>query len=109
MPSDAVLGATGHTGQSLPEALSQSPGKTIYAHVRSKSKLLRLNPELSSAKNVKVGEGDLQDVDLISDCISGTRAVCVNVALSDNMPGCRIAQDTAHVVVVAVEELCSND
>jgi oxidoreductase AflX len=109
MPFYAVMGATGNTGQSLLNILSQSPDNSIHAYVRSKSKLLRLSPELSSAKNVKIFEGDLEDVDLICNCISGTRAVLMAIAMSDNMSGCRIAQDTARVVVAAMEKLRSKD
>jgi oxidoreductase AflX len=109
MPSHAVLGTTGNTGKSLLKVLSQSPDKEIHAYARSKSKLLRLSPELSSAKKVKIFEGDLRDVDLISYCILGTRAVFMAVAVSDNLPRCRIAQDTAHIVVAALEKLRSKD
>lgn len=107
MSSYAVLGATGNTGQSLLKVLSQSPDSEIHAYVRSKSKLLHLSPELASATNVKIFEGSLEDVDLISDCIRGTRAVFMAVAVSDNVPGCRIAQDTTRVVVAAMEKLRS--
>jgi putative NADH-flavin reductase len=109
MPSYAVLGATGNTGQSLLNVLSQSPDNEIHAYVRSKSKMLRLSPELSAAQNVRIFEGDLDDVSLISECISGTTAVFMAVAVSDNVPGCTIAQDTAHVVVAAMEKLRSRD
>ncbi len=109
MNSYAVLGATGNTGQSLLTILSQAPDKTIHAYCRSKSKLLRLSPHISSNENIKVYEGNLDDVSLIADCISGTKAVFMVVALSDNMPGCSIALDTARVVVSAMEKLRKDD
>lgn len=109
MPSYAVLGATGNTGQSLLTVLSQSPDKEIHAYCRSKSKLLRLSPEVSTNSRIKVYEGKLEDVSLIADCISGTRAVFMAVAMSDNVPGCTISQDTARIVVAAMEKLREAD
>ena len=111
MPSYAVLGSTGNTGQSLLHVLLQSPDPKVQinAYVRSKSKLLRLSPNLASANNVRIFEGDLHDISLISECISGTKAVFMAVAVSDNVPGCNIALDTAHTVVAALEKLHSKD
>ncbi|KAK4995389.1 hypothetical protein LTR66_004782 [Elasticomyces elasticus] len=107
MPSAsyAVLGATGKTGQALLRVLSQSPDKEIHAYCRSKSRLLRLSPDLMSNPNLRVVEGNLKDVALIADCIAGTRAVFLTVAMSSNMPGCTIAIDTARIVVAAIERL----
>ncbi|GAB7355637.1 hypothetical protein MBLNU459_g6357t2 [Dothideomycetes sp. NU459] len=105
MPSYAVLGATGNTGQCLLQVLSQSPENHVRAYCRSKAKLQRLSPDICSNEKFKVYEGDLEDGALIAECISGTRAVFLAVAASENMPGCKIAQDTARVVVAALDTL----
>jgi nucleoside-diphosphate-sugar epimerase len=105
MPSYAVLGATGNTGRALLQLLLKSPENQIHAYCRSKSKLLRLCPAAADNKHVRVFEGSLEDVSLLADCIRGTRAVFLTVAVIDNMPGCTIAMDTARVMVAALKRL----
>jgi hypothetical protein len=105
MPTYAILGATGNTGQALVQILLQDPTNIIHAYSRSKSKLHRLTPATLSNPQVRVFEGNLQDVELIKNCIRGTRAVFLVVAIVDNMPGCTIAYDTAQTVVSALEIL----
>lgn len=87
MPTYAILGATGNTGQALIKILLESPDKKIHAYCRSKQKLYRLTPEIAEEKKVSVFEGGLDDEDVIADCIRGTRAVFLAVAVPDNMPG----------------------
>ncbi|KAI9843132.1 MAG: hypothetical protein M1837_006585 [Sclerophora amabilis] len=99
MPSYAVLGATINTGQSLMNVLLQSPDNEIHAYVHSESKLQRMSPDLCGLENVKIYQGSIQNSDVISECIAGTQAVFLAVAMSDNMPGCRVAQDTAQTVL----------
>ena len=105
MPSYAVLGATGNTGQALVQVLLQSPNNEIHAYCRSKSKLERVCPAARDNKQIRAFEGSLEDVSLLADCIRGTRAVFLAVAIIDNMPGCTIAMDTARVVVAALTKL----
>jgi hypothetical protein len=105
MATYAILGATGNTGQALIQILLQNPTNMIHAYCRSKSKLHRLIPATLSNPQVRVFEGNLQDVQLIKNCIRGTRAVFLVVAIVDNMPGCTIAYDTAQTVVSALESL----
>ena len=105
MTTYAVLGATGSTGKSLIQILLQSPDKQIHAYCRSKEKLLKLLPNIHDNKNVDIFEGRLDDVDLLANCIRGTRTVFLTVAVTDNVPGCTIAQDTARVVISALEKL----
>lgn len=105
MPAYAVLGATGNTGQALLQVLLQSPNNHIHAYCRSKSKLVRVCPVAADNKHVRAFEGSLEDASLLADCIRGTRAVFLTVAIIDNMPGCTIAIDTARVVVAALEKL----
>lgn len=105
MPSYAILGTTGNTGQSLLSILARSPSNQIHAYARSKAKLLDLSLDLGSAENVKIFEGDLHDITLISRCVAETRAVFLVIAVSDNVPNCTVAQDTARIVVAALEKL----
>ena len=111
MPSYAVLGATGSTGSSLIQVLLQSPDNQVHAYCRSKQKLIKTLPDLAINENsqIQVFEGQLQDVQLLSNCISGTRAVFLAVAVTDNIPGCSVARDTADVVVSALERLQQED
>lgn len=105
MPSYAILGSTGNTGQAILEVLLQSPQNEVHAYCRSKAKLARTCPASAENKRVSVFEGQLDDVELVANCIRGTRAVFLAVAIIDNMPGCTIAQETAQHVVAAMERL----
>ena len=105
MPTYAVLGATGNTGQSLLSVLSQNPTNRIHAYCRSATKLERLQPDAVANSNVNVFEGGLSNTDIIRDCIKDTHAVFLAVAVSGNVPGNTIAQDTARVVIAALKEL----
>ncbi|KAK4985846.1 hypothetical protein LTR50_005700 [Elasticomyces elasticus] len=109
MSSYAVLGATGNIGQALLKVLLQSPGSQIHAYCRSKQKLMKLLPNITDNKQVDVFEGNLDDIELLVNCLSGTRAAFLAVALTENQPGCTIAQDTAHIVVSALERLKSKN
>jgi len=105
MPTYAVLGSTGNTGQSLLQILSQSPNNTIHAYCRSKPKLQRLNPAIAASPNLKIFEGRLDNTDVIQDCITNTTAIFLAVAITNNTPGNTIAQDTARIVVQALQNI----
>lgn len=109
MASYAILGATGNTGLSLLEQLGKSSNNTIHALVRSRSKLERLYPINDSNANLKVFEGNIADVDTVAQCLAGTKAAFLAVAVNDNVPGCSIAYDTANSVVAALKSLRSDD
>ncbi|KAB8203765.1 hypothetical protein BDV34DRAFT_236260 [Aspergillus parasiticus] len=85
--------------------LRWSPDNQIHAYCRSASKLNRLRPEISQHRQVKVWEGSLEDVSLLSECIRGTRAVFMVVAIPDNMPHCTIAQDCTNAVLNTLKKL----
>ena len=101
----AVLGATGNTGQSLLRILNQYSDKKIHAFVRSRSKLEKQSPELVKSSQLQVFEGGLSDHETLSQCIKGTKAVFLALAASENIPYCRIAQDSASVVVAVLEKI----
>ena len=50
-------------------------------------------------------EGSIQDVELMADCIRGTKAVFLVVTTNDNIPGCRVSQDSATAVIQALQKI----
>lgn len=111
MPSYAILGSTGSTGQEILKRLASSPSSdtTINAYARSKAKLEKLSPEALGKSNVKVFEGGLNNVPLLASCLSGTEAAFVVLGANVSSPGMRIAQEAAHSVVAALCHLRSKD
>ena len=99
MPTYAVLGATGVTGQALLNILLESPKNTVNAYVRSKAKLLKLFPQHQGNDNLRIFEGPLTDVEVIADCITNTSAVLSVLGAPDNEPGIHVGQDAAHSIV----------
>ncbi|KAG9229991.1 putative NAD-dependent epimerase/dehydratase [Amylocarpus encephaloides] len=101
----AVLGSTGNCGTALIQNLLKQPDAKINAYCRSRSKLLRLVPEVEDSPQVEVFEGSIQDEDLLMSCLKGSRAVFLVVSTNDNLPGCHLSQDTAVSVMHALESL----
>lgn len=114
MPTYAILGATGATGQSLLSHLlspsSSSSSKThIKAYVRSRSRLEKLSPALCTHENLQIFEGALSDIPLLANCIANTSAVFAVLGSNVSSPGVRIAQDSAQSVVAALCHLRARD
>lgn len=110
MPTYAILGATGNTGQAILSTLLQSPETTIHVLVRSRKKLLGQNPSIAAKQNVKIYEGDISDIPKVASCIAyPCSAVFSCVATNENVPGCSIGLDTAHAVVAALFRLRLSD
>lgn len=105
MPSYAILGATGQTGNALLEVLMQSEKNQINAYCRTKSKLLGQYPRYANDPRLHIFEGSIDDTTLLANCCRGVRAVFMTVAVTSNQPGCTIAQDTARSVVSAMQTL----
>ncbi|KAI4207175.1 MAG: hypothetical protein LQ346_000753 [Caloplaca aetnensis] len=103
MPTYAILGATGKTGGALLDLLIEAPNTRINAYVRSKAKLLKQRPGLEKTENVNIFEGSLLDIPLIASTLSPSvdAAFCV-LGVNENIPGIRIAQDTAGSVIAAL-------
>jgi putative NADH-flavin reductase len=101
----AVLGATGNCGTALIQLLLKDSDAHIRAFVRNKAKLIRLIPGIAEHKNVEIFEGSIHDVELITSCIRQAQAVFLCVSTNDNVPGCRMAQDTAISVIRGLEAL----
>jgi putative NADH-flavin reductase len=108
MSTYAILGATGNCGTALIEHLLASPTTpTINAYCRNKAKLVRSVPKINNCKKVNVFEGNITDVNLLTSCIKDCKAVFMVVTSNDNIPGCRLGQDTAETVISALGVLKS--
>lgn len=101
----AILGATGNTGGSLLQILTTRDDIATHCLVRSRSKLLTQNPSLSTAHGVEIFEGAIDNASALQSCITGVSAIFLAVAVSDNVPGCSIATDTAEALVAAFERI----
>ena len=77
----------------------------MQPYCRSKQTLIKLLPEAAENNYVKVFEGHLENVELLEECMRGTRAVFLAVAVTENVPGCSIAIDTANVVIQALKQM----
>jgi putative NADH-flavin reductase len=105
MATYAVLGSTGNCGLALIQNLLKSPNSRVNAHCRNKSKLLRLLPQIEARKQVQIFEGNIQDAELLTSCIRDVKAIFLVLSTNDNIPECRLGQDTAIAVVNALEKL----
>lgn len=105
MPTYAILGSTGNCGSALIQNLLHSPENKIHAYCRNKAKLHRLLPQTLENKQVQVFEGSILDVELMADCIRGAKAVFLVVTTNDNIPGCRVSQDSAAAVIQALQNI----
>lgn len=109
MSSYAILGATDSTGSSILQLLSASPDAKIHVLVRSRSKLHNIAPSSLENPNIKIFEGSISDTETLTRCLTGTKATFLTVAITTNMPGCTIAQDTAHAVIDALKTIRKGD
>jgi len=109
MPSYAILGATGATGHSILEHLKTSPENRVNVYVRSKPKLERIFPGITSEPNVHIFEGDMEDESLIRRCVAGVSAVFSVIAINENVPKLSLAEDTAQVLVAALRKMRDED
>lgn len=105
MTTYAVLGATGNCGSSLIQVLLSSPNTTIHAYCRNEAKLAQMFPDAIKAQHIKTFAGQIDNVDLFAQCVRGCRTVFVAVTMNDNIPGVRVAQDTARTLIAALEKV----
>jgi putative NADH-flavin reductase len=101
--SYAILGATGNTGSSLIQVLLNVPNTKVHAYCRSKAKLTRMLPEVVENKKVEIFEGSIEDVDLLANCVRGCQAVFLTISTNDNVPGCRMSQNSTRTVIRALD------
>lgn len=105
MATYAILGSTGNCGSAIIQNLLHSSQNKIHAYCRNKTKLHRLLPQTADNKQVQVFEGSIYDVELMADCVRGTKAVFLVVTTNDNVPGCRLSEDSATVVIQALQKI----
>lgn len=106
MPTYAILGATGQVGSSIYTVLARDPSNTIHVYVRSEKRLAQIVPDASKNPNVKVFQGQVDDVDKLAACIAyPVTAVFSCLAASRSIPGTNIALDTAHSTIAALMQL----
>jgi hypothetical protein len=109
MSTFAILGATGATGQQLVRCLLQNPENRLHLYVRSQPKLLKIFPEIQNHEKVRIFEGSMNDIELVSACLDSTKAVFSVLASNDNIPGMTIARDSAATIVSALKTLKERD
>ncbi|KAL4888643.1 hypothetical protein BDV59DRAFT_210986 [Aspergillus ambiguus] len=106
--SFALLGATGNTGRRVLRRLLQDTAtsrSTFNAYVRSRAKIDGLFPDLSSDNRVTIFHGELTDEGLIRNCLSGVDTIICTLGENENIPGVRILQDCARVVIDVLTSL----
>ncbi|KAL2004555.1 hypothetical protein VTN00DRAFT_3440 [Thermoascus crustaceus] len=101
----AILGATGSTGSELLKLLLPRNDIKLNVYARSRSKLHALIPKSANSAHVTEYIGDLEDKQLLKDCLRGVTVIFSTVAQNNNEPGCSIAQRTSYVIVSALEAL----
>ncbi|KAK5075026.1 Oxidoreductase dmxR7 [Lithohypha guttulata] len=101
----AVLGSTGNCGSALIQNLLERPNVKVNAYCRNRNKLFRLLPEVVDNKRVKVFEGNINDAQLMANCVRGCKVVYMTVTSNDNIPGCSLSEDTARAVIAGLEKI----
>ncbi|KAL9003937.1 MAG: hypothetical protein Q9180_009875, partial [Flavoplaca navasiana] len=109
MPTYAIIGATGSTGQQILAQLLRSPDNKVKVYCRSRAKLEKLSPKLAAHPNVDVYPGALNDVQLIADCVADSKAIFLVIGANVSYPGMRMVQDGAHSVVAALSTIRAED
>ncbi|KAF2111965.1 hypothetical protein BDV96DRAFT_498421, partial [Lophiotrema nucula] len=100
-----VLGATGNCGTALIRLLLSEPHARIHAFCRNKSKLLQLVSDVQYNKKFEIFEAGIYDNHVLVFCINKCGAVFLVILTNDNIPGCRLGQDTAIAVIDALQTL----
>lgn len=105
MATYAILGATGNTGVSLTQLLLRTPDARVHAYCRNKAKLMRSVPEAVDNKRLQAFEGSICDVDLFVRCLKSCRVVFLAITSNDNIPGCKMSQDSVTTVINALKKI----
>lgn len=105
MATYAVLGSTGNCGTALIQTLLQQPKARINAYCRNRAKLLRLLPGIEASGRIEIFEGGIHDEQPLAACIRDCRAIFMVISTNDNIPGCRLSQETAGAVIRALKAL----
>lgn len=106
MPTYTILGGTGKTGNELINLLADEPRVILHVYVRSRARLIESHPHLdATTSRHKIYTGDLDDIDLFTECLSGSDAIFCAVGSNSNNPQLRLAQDVAHMIIATIERL----
>ncbi|KAI9811633.1 MAG: hypothetical protein M1827_005382 [Pycnora praestabilis] len=105
MPSYAILGATGGTGGNILKLLSKFQDNKINVYVRNKHRFHHLFPDIATREQIHIFDGPLNDVSLVASCLENVSAVFACIAINQNVPGMRVAQDQAQIIVAALCEI----
>lgn len=105
MSAYAILGATGQVGGSILSVLGANPLARIHVLVRSRAKLKKSYPGLSSSPNIVTYEGTITDIPLLTAYLADTHSIFLTVAVNEIKPGVNISVETAHAVVLAQQSL----
>lgn len=112
MPTYTILGATGNTGRSILQLLLEAPKQeepvVLHLYVRSRSKLLRQSPSLSSRHDVQIFEGSMDDLSVFSACLAQTDVVFSCLAQNASVPGMHIAQEASSEVIRTLTHVKAN-
>lgn len=107
MPSYALLGATGATGSAILRCLLSEPlnDLVLKLFVRSKSKLVKAFPDLTSttAARINIVEGTPSDDKAIQECLRDVDVVFMCIGSNHSTPGMSIIYDTATAIINALE------
>ncbi|RAK79030.1 uncharacterized protein BO72DRAFT_506790 [Aspergillus fijiensis CBS 313.89] len=109
MSTYAIIGSTGNCGTALLDVLSRDSTVTIRAYCRSRAKLLALSPAAVDNKRVQIFEGGIDDINLLAQCVQGTKAIFHVVSTNTNIPGCNVGLQTAHTLIAALKQLRTAD
>ena len=113
MPTYTILGATGNVGGSILKLLherSKDDKIQVNAYIRSRSKLVKQMPTVETDERTKIVEGNLNDIPRLASVVApGVDVVFVATGAADNIPGVRIAQESAQAVVAALSHARSLD
>lgn len=118
MADYAILGGTGQIGRSILRLLLErsqvqpdtAAKQQIHVFVRSRTRLEKQlkTPEFASLDQSPIRtfhSEDVSDIDTLVECIRGTNAAFLCVAVPNNRPGCTIAQEQNNAVISALRQI----
>lgn len=107
-PTIALFGSTGNTGKVVLRTLLGRNEYFLNIYARSARKLYSLFPELRDNDQIKLCIGEIQDVNIVLDCLSGAKIVICTLG-SDGMSPDTILGDSALALVNALKVLKKQD
>ncbi|KAK3670272.1 hypothetical protein LTR78_009826 [Recurvomyces mirabilis] len=114
MPTYALLGATGSTGSAVLRCLLSDPAQTtdkitLNIFIRSKSKLMRLFPDIQSTTrsniHINIIESTPDDTPGLQKALRDAEIIFQCIAANDVTPKVSVAEDTVKAVLKAMRGL----